>query len=118
MLIKFPKDDKRCSWTNHIKGKMIQYQLTEQRIRRVLKSPKRREEGIAPKTVAAMQELGTKKKMELWVMYQTLAGGHIRMISAWRYPGVTKPGKPIMIPDDVWEELARAAAIDSRSSSA
>ena len=109
MLIKFPKDDKHYSWTNHIKGKMIQYQLSEQRIRRVLKSPKRREEGITPKTVAAMQELGGKKKTELWIMYQLLPRGRVRMISAWRYPGITKPGKPIPIPDDVWEELTRAA---------
>lgn len=128
MKIVFPKDDGSIAWTNHIKGKMVQYQLSAARIRRVLHSPKRREEGIAPGTVAAMQELGGKKKTELWVMYQIAAKGKeqgarsapskIRMISAWRYPGITKPGRPIPIPDDVWEELARAAAIDSRFSSA
>ena len=105
MKIVFPKDDSRFSWTNHIKGKMTQYQLSAQRIRRVLQSPLRREEGIAPGTAAAMQRLGGKKKTELWIMYQLLPQSRVRMISAWRYPGVTKPGRPIPIPDDIREEL-------------
>ena len=28
----------------------------------------------------------------------------IKIISAWRYPGVTEPGKPIPVPDDVLME--------------
>ncbi len=31
----------------------------------------------------------------------------ITMISAWRYPGVTKPGERPKIPDDVLEELEK-----------
>ena len=134
-MIAFPKDDARTHWTHHIKGKMAQYGLSAQRIRRVLKTPKRRETGIAPNTVAAMQQVGGKKKTEIWVMYQLSANGEtprlpagkqsakrtsskIRMISAWRYPGVTKPGTPIVIPDDAWEELMRTVALDSHPSSA
>lgn len=134
MKIVFPKDDRSFSWTNHMKGKMVQYQLSAQRIRRVLQSPKRREEGIAPGTVAAMQELGGKKKTELWIMYQKRkiqmpkskiqksphGDARIVMISAWRYPGVTKPGTPVPIPNEIQEELAalfreHTADIDKRT---
>ena len=73
MLTKFPKDTAAVRWTNHIKNKMLFYGLSEQRIRRVLTSPKRVEEGIAPDTVAAMQRNDRgKKKEEIWVMYQQL----------------------------------------------
>ncbi len=132
MLVKFPKDDRRSTWTRHIKNKMIFYGLSESRIRRVVASPKRREEGIAEGTTAAMQPSTTRKrKEEIWVMYKKLtnnsglktnnkksyapkgliykSGAQLLMISAWRYPGVTKPGKKIPIPEDSLEELARYA---------
>lgn len=113
MLIKFPKDDRQFTWTRHIKNKMIFYGLSEQRIRGVLNSPKRKEEGIAPNTVAAMKRNDkTKRKEEIWVMYQKLtdnksykSGAKLRMISAWRYPGVSKPGAQIPIPEDILNEL-------------
>lgn len=111
-LRKLPKDDKQFMWTHHIKTKMAYYGLSEQRVRRVFRSPARREEGIAPGTTAVMQTVGGKKKTELWIMYQTRGRGRVRMISAWRYPGITKPGKQIPIPDDVWEELTRTAGLD------
>ncbi len=66
-------------------------------------APKRIEEGIAPKTVAMMQpasfktsggRAGSKQEekwtQEIWVMIQD-RGRERRVISAWRYPGVTKP---------------------------
>ncbi len=78
-------------WTAHARFKMRFYGLSESRVRRIINSPKRIEEGIAPKTVAVMQASGSKKHpYELWAMIQD--GKNKRtVISAWRYPGVTKP---------------------------
>ena len=69
---------------------------------RVLHTPRRVEEGVAPKTVAAMQP-GTIKKVglketwsqEIWVMFQDVPTGR-KIISAWRYPGMTKARSPII----------------------
>lgn len=63
--------------------------MSEARVKRVLHSPTRTEEGIAPKTLAAMQPAGNGKH-EIWVMYQDV-GNKRKIISAWRYPGRTKP---------------------------
>ncbi len=67
------------------------YKLSAQRIRRVLHSPKRIEEGVAPKTVAMMQ---AAQSHEIWVMLQDSPKGRT-IISTWRYPGVTKPRSEI-----------------------
>jgi hypothetical protein len=119
MFLKFPKDNERFSWTDHIKRKMVQYQLSEARIKRVLSSPNRKEKGIAPETLAAMKrnDRGNKKE-EIWIMYApTKKRGNskseilnsklsrITMISVWRYPGVSRPGKEIPIPEEILEEL-------------
>ncbi len=97
-------------WTRHAQAKMAFYKLSEQRVARVMHSPKRTEEGVAPKTVAMMQPASIKtmagrpafaKKVdetskketwsqEIWVMVQDL-GKQRKIISAWRYPGMTKP---------------------------
>lgn len=91
---------------------MRQYGLSKQRIRRVFKSPDRKEFGIAPKTIAVMQKTGTKKNpTEIWLMYQTVQSSEdeivTKMISAWRYPGVSPKGKQPIIPDDTLVELAK-----------
>ena len=91
------------SWTHHAQAKMNFYRLSPARVRRVLNSPKRVEEGVAPKTVAMMQpaaiktaagRAGAKKEerwtQEIWVMIQDTRRER-KVISAWRYPGVTKP---------------------------
>ena len=78
---------KPLSWTAHAKGKMAFYKLSPARVRRVLHSPKRIEEGVAPKTMAAMQPA---QSHEIWVMFQDSPRDR-KIISAWRYPGVTKP---------------------------
>ncbi|MCS6789127.1 MAG: hypothetical protein NZ484_00980 [Patescibacteria group bacterium] len=88
-------------WTIHSKNKMSFYKLSEQRIRRVLNSPYRIEEGVAPKTLAYMQPVSIKTKnkkkiwsSEIWVMIQEFKKNKskiIKIISAWRYPGMTKP---------------------------
>ena len=88
---------KTLHWTNHAHAKMLYYQLSESRIKRVINAPKRTEEGIAPKTVAMMQSSGSPKHpYELWVMIQDV-GSKRKVISAWRYPGVTKPGSEITL---------------------
>ncbi|MBI5079419.1 hypothetical protein HZB06_01980 [Candidatus Wolfebacteria bacterium] len=92
------KSNGKIHWTNHAKAKMRFYKLSEQRIKRVLNSPKRTEEGIAPNTVAMMQPTSVKTvagksfwKQEIWLMFQDSQNKR-KIISAWRYPGVTKPG--------------------------
>src|SRR3989338_7794304 len=114
-------------WTSHSRYKMRLYGLSESRVKRVIRFPKRIEEGIAPDTVAMMQPAGTEKHpYEIWVMIQetqTIADGTqtnaekrisrrksapacagrlsprksavTEVISAWRYPGKTKPGQPL-----------------------
>lgn len=78
-------------WTYHARDKMRFYKLSEMRVRRVLHSPKRVEEGIAPKTIAVMQRAGSEKHpYEIWVMMEDRKNLR-KIISAWRYPGITKP---------------------------
>lgn len=93
-------------WTKHSKRKMQYYQLSESRLKRVLNNPKRKELGIAPGTVAVMQSTGSKKRpTEIWLMYQNLRGGKIRIITAWRYPGKSPIRGPIPIPEEILKEL-------------
>jgi len=104
MFFKEPKNTKEFYWTRHIKSKMFYYAIGEGRLRRILKTPNRREEGIAPNTTALMQKAGTKNPSEIWLMYQQ-EGKKRKMISAWRYPGISPKGKEIPIPEDIMEEL-------------
>lgn len=130
MIVKFPKNDKNYHWTQHIKNKMVFYRISEQKIRSILKSYDRKEGGIAPNTNAVMKRNDTpKRKEEIWLMYANLSnvknanrhandtnknpsgytplasGLKMIMISAWRYPGKSKPGKQIPIPDDILQEI-------------
>lgn len=95
-------------WTNHVKAKMKFYRLSESRVKRVVRHPLRIEEGIAPNTVACMQRNdGTKRKEELWIMYQTkskLGKWVVRVISAWRYPGTSPKRNPI--PQEILSEVS------------
>lgn len=87
-------------WTIHSKNKMNFYRLSEQRVKRVIHFPYRIEYGIAPKTLAYMQPVSIKTKnkkkiwsSEIWVMIQEVNKNKskiIKIISAWRYPGMTK----------------------------
>ncbi len=94
---------KALQWTFHAHDKMRYYRLSESRVRRVLHSPKRVEEGVAPRTLAMMQpssiktaggRLGSTQTetwtQEIWVMVQDKKGVR-KVISAWRYPGKSKP---------------------------
>lgn len=110
----FPKL-KKLLWTSHVKAKMRQYGLSEARVRRVLHSPLRVEEGIAEDTVAMMQPAAVKATLkgrpaewtqEIWVMISEKPRER-RVVSAWRYPGKTKPGDPI--PAEILREVRQLA---------
>lgn len=136
MQFKPPKNDDKYRWTNHVKGKMVYYGISESLIKRIVRFPKRKEIGVAEKTVAVMQPTSNKKKpQEIWVMYQELAKsrgtidngkkdlGHslfaivakpIRVISAWRYPGISPAGNKIPIPEEILSAVAEAMADEAR----
>lgn len=109
-------------WTQHAQQKMRYYQLSTSRIRRVLKTPLRIEEGIADNTAAAMQPTSYKTKdgvrswsQEIWVLFKSTnikdsitkkENKGIKIISAWRYPGKTKPRDEL--PSEIWSEIEEA----------
>ncbi len=115
MKLNIPKNDAKYHWTNHVIGKMAYYGLSADRVKRVMRNPKRSEKGIAPDTIAVMQPAGTMQRpSEVWVMYATkkrsakdpkLIGPKKVIITAWRYPGVSKVREAIPIPNDILEEL-------------
>lgn len=122
------KTDK-YQWTNHSLMKMRYYGLSQQRVKRVIKSPERIEEGIVEKTIASMQTAGSEKHpYEIWVMYQIKLktqkskfkitveneklnkiknafnqNSGIKIISAWRYPGKSPKNNPI--PEEILKEI-------------
>ena len=112
MQFKPPKNTAGYYWTGHALGKMRYYGLTAQRILRVIKAPMRKEEGLAENTVAVMQPASIKKRKpasggkswssEIWVMYQ-LDKTRRKIISAWRYPGVSPERNSI--PAEIMEEV-------------
>ncbi len=109
------------------------YGLSADRIKRIMRSPKRSEKGIAEGTIAVMQPTGSKKPSEVWVMYATSKKSHTLslskgksldklgtisssanrkiVITAWRYPGISKVRDEIPIPMDILEELKRDGII-------
>ena len=45
---------------------------------------------------------------EIWIMYKDVKMDMLparKIISAWRYPGISKPGEEIPIPEDIKQEL-------------
>ncbi|MCX6762798.1 MAG: hypothetical protein NT093_03400 [Candidatus Moranbacteria bacterium] len=121
MQFKSPKNTEKYDWTQHAVIKMKQYGLTAQRILRVVKNPQRTEEGIVKNTIAVMQPASLRTKdgkrtwsQEIWAMYQikrkakseklkNFGQQRIRIISAWRYPGVSPKRDPI--PEEILREL-------------
>jgi hypothetical protein len=126
-------------FTRHAEYKMKQYGLSAQRVRTVMRNPKRIQEGVAKDTVAVMQPVSTRRKdgketwnQEIWVMYvqqksvnkklkaknsasgdsrYPLPGnGSLRVISAWRYPGVSPAGNPI--PDEILREIEEGSIFE------
>lgn len=121
-------------FTVHARYKMSQYGLSEQKVRGVIRNPKRTEIGVAPKTVAVMQPVSPKTidgkaiwKQELWVMYVVKGKGQkakdtsearisllppqLRIISTWRYPGVSPKRSPI--PEVIWRELEDGGILEA-----
>lgn len=116
-------------WTEHAKIKLRQYRLSEARVKRVLRFPKRREVGVAPETVAGMQPAGSKQHpYEIWVMWEEkikkrkekgkieernflkknfLDKNKIKIISVWKYPGKSPVREPPPIPEEVWEMVRK-----------
>lgn len=108
MRFRKPQNTDKMSWTKHSIEKMQFYGLSENRLKRVLRNPDRKEEGIAPETLAVMQQTGSKKHpTEIWIMYQIIKS-KVKIISAWRYPGISPIGKKIPIPEDILEELEKS----------
>jgi len=109
-----PQNTDKYFWTDHAKGKLTQYGLSSSRVTRIMRSPERVEEAIVEDCFAAMQTVGNKNKNELWVMWQNVikdksSAASIskkKIISAWRYPGVTQPGKEIPLPADTLDSLS------------
>ena len=96
-------NQKPLRWTEHARYKMRQYGLSETRVKRVLAHPVRTEAGIAPSTVALMQNTTTKRPQEIWIMYQD-SKIERTIIAAWRYPGVSHPRDPAPFPDDLMKK--------------
>ena len=122
LSFKLPENDNKYEWTNHVKEKMVYYGISSSLVKRIVRFPRRKEEGVAPGTTAVMQPRGSAKTpQEIWVMYQlrrpkepglnTAYGKTValepktRVISAWRYPGISPVGKKIPIPDEILQEL-------------
>jgi len=104
---------------------MKQYGLSKQKLLGILYKPERKEQGIVLGTTAVMKtnKVFFKQKQitlskawqkpkrapgEIWLMYKDIKMAMVPMrkiISAWRYPGVSKPGEAIPIPEDIRQEL-------------
>ncbi len=122
-MFKRPQNNDKDHWTEHVFGKMQYYGISESRIKRIVRFPKRTEEGIAPNTVAVMQPAGTKKYQEIWVMYKLQKSSRqpagknkneklvkllgldkkIKIITAWRYPGKSPERDPV--PQEIINEI-------------
>lgn len=106
---KIRSNSEKYVWTNHALMKIRHYGLSESRIKRIIRFPKRIEEGIVENTIAAMQPAGTKRYQEIWVMYKLQQAtrdkkqGKLKIITAWRYPGKSSERDPI--PIEILEEI-------------
>ncbi len=76
-MFKFSVSEKYI-WTKHAQAKMAYYNISPSRVKRIMKTPQRIEEGIATGTKAFMQPVSYKFKngtktwnQEYWVMAVT-----------------------------------------------
>lgn len=118
---------RKLYWTEHSKIKMRQYGLSKQKLLGILAKPERKEQGIVPGTTAVMKtnkvffkekkislsrawQKPQKAPGEIWLMYKDVKISMVpsrKIISAWRYPGISKPGEAIPIPEDIKNDLIR-----------
>lgn len=107
--------NKKLYWTEHSKSKMRQYGLSRNKLMNLIYRPERKEKGIVPGTTALMKSnksyskklpVRTSRKTsgEIWLMYKDVKELR-KIISAWRYPGISKPGEQIPIPEEIRREL-------------
>lgn len=116
---------KKNIWTQHSQLKIKQYGFSKNKLLGILHKPERKELGIVPGTTAVMK---TNKKYlkykeqnqpsykasswqrkapgEIWLMYKDIKDIR-KIISAWRYPGVSKSGEEIPIPREIRRELLK-----------
>lgn len=116
---------KKNIWTQHSQLKIKQYGLSKSKLLGILYKPERKELGIVPGTTAVMKtnKKYTKNKWqnplshkvsawqrkapgEIWLMYKDIKNTR-KIISCWRYPGVSKPGEEIPIPKEIRRELLK-----------
>lgn len=99
---------KKITWTKHSEKKIKEYNLSKNKIIKVIRKPYRIEKGIAPSTIALMYPIKKNKekkwKSEIWVMIQNHKN-YIKIISAWYYPGVSPITDPI--PLEIIDELKK-----------
>ncbi len=115
-----PKNTRYLVWTNHIAKKMMFYGLSAAKVKSVLSRHDRKEEGIAPDTIAVMKKSGSSKHpCEIWAMYQDkeitqdgIKNKRRIVITAWRYPGISKPREAIPVPERLFDELAAEEGIE------
>ena len=113
MRFNIPQNDSKYHWTQHCVRKMLFYGLTADRVKRMIRNPKRVERGIADNTIAVMNSSGTRNRpTEIWTMYRQKDNRKV-VISAWRYPGISPVGKQISIPADIFEELKKEGILNS-----
>ncbi len=121
MQFKPPKDTDKISWTKHSFEKMKFYRLSPQRVLRILRYPERCQEAVVPGCIACMQSVGKKRKTEIWMIYQDqlkMKDGkikikHKKIITAWRYPGVSPIENKIPIPRDILKDLHEILGVDT-----
>ncbi len=99
----------KYQWTNHAQYKMRYYRLSPQLIKRVIRFPKRTEQGIVANTIAVMRPAQSKKYQEIWVMYQLTKNRRCRIITAWRYPGKAPEKEPV--PEEILSEVKEILGI-------
>lgn len=114
---------RKIQWTQHSEIKMRQYGLSKSKLIKILSKPERKEIGIVPGTLAVMmtnKKYGNKTKPllkskwgfsnrkpspgETWLMYKDTKKER-KIISAWRYPGVSKPGEQVPIPQEIVDAM-------------
>lgn len=88
---------RKIIWTRHAEKKIREHALSMSRVLRAIHSPDRIESGLAENTIAVIKKTGSiKHPFEIWVMFSD-RGEERTIVSAWRYPGATKPGEALPI---------------------
>lgn len=111
MFSRQPKNTDKYYWTEHVKFKMRFYGLSPQKVLGIISRPQRKEEGIVKNTIAVMKPVSEKIvngkkvwKQEIWAMFQKkVKSKGIKIISAWRYPGISPQKNPV--PAEILEEI-------------